>query len=54
MDFEEKISEQLNIDADDFKRSADYLLLRANFQDRWDTLNEFKDYPHMLTPLEIS
>ncbi len=33
---------------------ADYLLLRASIQDRWDVLNEFGDYPYMLTPLKIT
>ena len=25
----------------------------ASLVDRWDVLDEYKDYPHMLTPLEI-
>ena len=54
LDFEKVLSKRSKIDPAQFKRSAAYLLLRAGFVDRWDVLNEFKDYPHMLSPLEIT
>jgi citrate lyase subunit beta/citryl-CoA lyase len=28
--------------------------LHAGLMDRWDVLNEFKDYPHLLSPLKIT
>ena len=52
--FEKVILEKTKIDPEQLKRSASYLLLRASFMDRWNVLNEFKDYPHLLTPLKIS
>ena len=54
LDFEKVISERSQIDPVQFKRSGSYLLLRAGFLDRWDVLNEFKDYPHMLPPLDVA
>jgi hypothetical protein len=54
MDFEKQISESLSIRPDEFRKSADFLLLRAGFQDRWNTLNSLRDYPGMLTPLKIN
>ena len=54
LDFEKVMSEKLEIDSAQFKRSGSYLLLRAGFMDRWDVLNEFKDYPHLLSPIEIT
>ena len=53
LDFEKAISENAGIDAAELKRRGTYRLLRASLVDRWDVLDEFKDYPHMLTPLEI-
>ena len=53
LDFEKVISERSGIDRAQFKRSGAYLLLRASFLDRWDVLNEFGDYPNMLTPLDL-
>ena len=52
LDFETMMSEKSKIDPAQFKRSGAYLLLRASLIDRWDVLNEFKDYPHLLSPLE--
>ena len=54
LDFEKVISEKTKIDPAQLKRSGDYLLLRASFMDRWNVLNEFKDYPHLLSPLKIT
>ena len=53
LDFEKAISENAGIDAAELKRRGTYRLLRASLVDRWDVLDEFKDYPHMLPPLEI-
>ena len=52
-DFETVILERSNIDSVQFKRSGNYLLLRAGLLDRWDVLNEFKDYPNMIFPLNV-
>ena len=54
LDFEKVMSDNAKIDPAQFKRSGDYLLLRASFMDRWNVLNEFKDYPHLLSPIEIT
>jgi len=54
LDFETVMSERSKIDPAQFKRSGTYLLLRASFMDRWEVLNEFKEYPHLLSPLEIT
>jgi len=52
-DFEKKIVTDRGIDLDMYKKSVSYLYLRAGLLDRWKVLNEFSDYPHMLTPLKI-
>ena len=54
LDFEKMMSEKAQIDPDQFKRSGICLLLHAGLMDRWDILNEFKDYPHLLSPLKIT
>jgi len=54
LDFERVMSERSKIDPDQFKRGGLSLLLRAGLMDRWDVLNEFKDYPHLLFPLKIT
>ena len=53
MDFEREMSERSEIDPARFKRSGDYLQLRASLVDRWDTLDRLGDYPNMITPLDI-
>jgi hypothetical protein len=52
-DFEKQIASDRDIDLDMYKKSVSYLYLRAGLLDRWKVLNEFSDYPHMLTPLKI-
>ena len=54
MDFETALSERLEIDPAQFERSGTYRMLRASFLDRWDVLDQFGDYPGMLTPLDIA
>ena len=54
LDFEKAIAERSNIDHTQFKRRGTYQLLRAGLVDRWDVLDEFGDYPHMLEPLHIA
>ena len=54
LDFERVLSDRAKIDPALFKRRGSYLLLRAGLLDRWDVLNEFMDYPEMLSPLEIA
>ena len=53
MDFEKAMADRSSIDYDQFTRNGTYQLLRAGFVDRWDVLNQFGDYPHMLMPLDI-
>ena len=54
LDFEKVMSERSNTDPDQFKNGGIALLLRATLVDRWNVLNEFKDYPHLLPPLKIT
>jgi tetratricopeptide (TPR) repeat protein len=54
LDFERVISERCKIVPDQFKRGGLSLLLHAGLMDRWDVLNKFKDYPHLLSPLKIT
>ena len=54
MDFEIAMSKRLKVDHARFKRSAAYNLLRASFTHRWEVLNKFKEYPNMISPLEIA
>ncbi len=53
LDFERELVKKSEIDPARFKSSIGYVLLRASFMDRWRVLNEFKDYPNMITPLYI-
>jgi tetratricopeptide (TPR) repeat protein len=53
LDFERAMSKNSGIDPTQFKRNGAYMLLRASLLDRWDVLEEFGDYPNMLTPLAI-
>ena len=52
--FEEVMLQRTRIDQDQFQHSGPYLVLRACFQERWNVLNQYKDYPHMLQPLRIT
>ena len=51
--FQEKLAENLSQNLDAITRSLPALYLRAALHDRWEVLNEFNDYPHMLKPLVI-
>lgn len=53
-DFEKDLIEKINMTAEPFMHSGDFLMFRAALTDRLDVLEEFGTYPHMLTPLEIS
>jgi hypothetical protein len=52
-DFEKRTVSDSNIDVDVYRKSVYCLYLRAGLLDRWKVLNEFSDYPHMLTPLKV-
>ena len=54
LDFEKVMLNKTKISLNEFQQSSAYLSLRASFVQRWNLLNEAKDYPHMLTPLDIS
>ena len=54
LDFEAAMASRSNIDHDQFKQNGTYQLLRAGLLERWAVLDEFGDYPHMLTPLDVS
>ena len=52
-DFEKSLVEQIEVSHDDFMKSGSYLYLRACLKERWNTLNKFKTYPNMISPLQI-
>tara|TARA_B100001029_G_C14959661_1_gene393680 strand:- start:53 stop:967 length:915 start_codon:yes stop_codon:yes gene_type:complete len=52
-DFERLIIERTDADSDQFIRSGSYQYLRVCMLERWNILNEFQTYPHMLKPLSI-
>ena len=52
-DFEKSLVEQTKVSHDDFKKSGSYLYLRSCLKERWNTLNEFKTYPNMISPLQV-
>ena len=51
--FEKSLVEQIEVSHDDFMKSGSYLYLRACLKERWNTLNKFKTYPNMISPLQI-
>jgi len=53
-DFEKKMAQESKVDLELFTKSSSYQLFRVGLLDRWKVLNEFDDYPHMLTPLKIN
>ena len=53
-DFEKKIAQESKVDLELFTKSGSYRFFRAGLLDRWKVLNEFNDYPQMLTPLKIN
>ena len=53
MDFERAMLERLNLAPDQFRERETYKLFHTGLMDRWQVLDEFGDYPHMLEPLVI-
>lgn len=53
-DFEKAIAERTNIDCAKLEKTGAHQFFRAGLIDRWLVLDEFGDYPYMLTPLSIS
>ncbi len=53
LDFEKAIIERTGSDPQQYLRSGDALMFRAALTDRFDVVDEFGTYPHMLTPLDI-
>jgi tetratricopeptide (TPR) repeat protein len=53
-DFEKKLAELSKDSLDIFLKSGPSLFFRASLHNRWEVLEEFNDYPHMLKPLTIS
>ena len=53
-DFEIKIAQNIKMNKEKFKVSGYYLFLRSGMIERWNTLNKFKTYPNMLTPIKIN
>ena len=51
---DEMMAERSNTHHGQFKRGGSYQLLRAGMVDRWDILNELRDYPNMLELLSIA
>ena len=52
-DFELKIAQKAQLNPLSLKKSGPYLSFRTGLKNRWQVLNEFNDYPYMLTPLKI-
>ena len=52
-DFERVIAKETQADEKQFVKSGSYRYLRTCLIERWNTLDEFKTYPHMLDPLPI-
>ena len=53
-DFEEIIVKETQADKTQFMQSGPYRYLRTCMLDRWNVLNEFHTYPHMLEPLYVN
>jgi len=53
-DFEKKIIQDTKVSSEKFMKSGPYLYLRSGLIERWNTLNKFRTYPNMLTPLRIN
>ncbi|MBC8270341.1 MAG: tetratricopeptide repeat protein [Rhodospirillaceae bacterium] len=53
-DFEKLMIEKSGVDPAKLKRNGSYLLFHAALLDRWHVAHMFKDYPHMLRPLDVS
>jgi tetratricopeptide (TPR) repeat protein len=53
MDFEKAMLEQLNLNPDQFRKREAYKIFHAGLLERWQVLDEFGDYPHMLEPLIV-
>ena len=45
--------EKLELKPDQFKGQESYKVFHAGLLDRWEVLNEFGNYPHMLERLHI-
>jgi hypothetical protein len=52
-DFERVIAQRTQVKTEQFINSGSYRYLRACLIDRWNILDEFETYPHMLEPLSI-
>jgi len=52
--FEEKSVARSGIDLEEQVKSGPAMFFRAALKERWKVLNEFYDYPHMLTPLGVN
>jgi len=54
LDFEKALIERSGRDQEQFRQRVTCQLLRAGLIERWNVLDEFGDYPHMLAPLSIA
>ncbi len=54
LDFEIHMADRAETSHDQFMASGAFRLLHAGLIDRWSILDEFGDYPGLLTPLEIA
>ena len=52
-DFEKVLVKKMQVDVQQFIKAGSYQYLRTCLIERWNTLDEFKTYPHMLDPLPI-
>ena len=51
--FEKKLAEMSEMSIESFLKSGSSLYFRMGLHARWEVLEEFHDYPDMLTPLEV-
>ena len=52
-DFERRLIESDGLDVEEFKGSGSYRYLRVGMLNRWNVLNAFHTYPHMLRCLRV-
>ena len=53
LDFEKEMLKKLDLKPDQLRGQEPYKIFHAGLLDRWEVLNEFGNYPHMLEPLSI-
>ena len=52
-DFEKSLYNRKKIKKEQFMQSGSYLYFRSGLIERWNTLNEFHNYPNIIKPLKV-